>query len=77
MCGTASCHGPDGKAKNFGDAKEPEYVGTVTVDNPWELIHKVRVGQPGTEMPSSVINSKWSDKDVVDVLTHAQTLPTK
>ena len=27
--------------------EEPEWVGTIAVDNPWEFMHKVRVGQPG------------------------------
>ena len=70
----ALCHGPDGRTMNFGNAEEPEYVGTVASDNPWEFMHKVRVGQPGTPMPSA-IDSGWSIQDVVDVLTYAQTLP--
>ncbi|MBI2854780.1 MAG: c-type cytochrome [Chloroflexi bacterium] len=72
----AACHGSDGKQLNFGSAEEPEYVGTLALDNPWEFIHKVRSGQPGTAMPSGLVTG-WSLQDVVDVLTHAQTLPTK
>ena len=73
----AACHGPDGQTFNFGDEEEPEYVGTIAVDNPWEFIHKVRAGQPGSEppMPSAIV-SGWSIQDGVDVLTYAQTLPT-
>lgn len=70
----ASCHGSDGKQINFGDSTSPEYVGTVANDNPWELMHKVRFGQPGTAMPSAIKNG-WSIQDVVDVLGYAQTLP--
>jgi thiosulfate dehydrogenase len=72
----ALCHGEDGRTMNFGDAAEPEFVGTVASDNPWEFIHKVRSGQPGTPMPSA-IDSGWAIQDVVDVLTYAQTLPTE
>ncbi len=72
----AACHGPDGRTINFHDPEDPEYVGTIAVDNPWEFIHKVRVGQPGTPMPSA-IDSGWSMQDVVDVLSYAQTLPTE
>ncbi len=71
----ASCHGADGRMINFGNDEEPEYVGTIAVDNPWEFIHKVRVGQPGTNMPSS-IEDGWSTQDVIDVLTYSQSLPT-
>ncbi len=72
----AACHGPDGKEINFGSAQEPEYVGTIAVDNPWEFLHKVRFGQPGTSMPSGLVNA-WNIQDFLDVLAHAQTLPQK
>lgn len=72
----AVCHGEDGRLINFHDPEEPEFVGTIALDNPWEFIHKVRAGQPGTGMPSSIDNG-WSMQDVVDVLTFAQSLPTE
>ncbi|MDH3260416.1 MAG: cytochrome c [Acidimicrobiia bacterium] len=70
----AACHDADGTLLNFGSDDEPEYVGTIAVDNPWEFFHKIRMGQPGTPMPSA-ITSGWSLDDVLDVLTYAQTLP--
>lgn len=72
----APCHGEDGREINFGSEDEPEYLGTLAADNPWEFIHKVRVGQPGTAMPSA-LDSGWSMQQVVDVLTFSQTLPTE
>jgi mono/diheme cytochrome c family protein len=74
--GCAPCHGADGRNMNFGSEDEPEYVGTLAADNPWELIHKVRFGQPGIAMPAAV-DSGWSLQDLVDLLTYAQTLPTE
>lgn len=73
-----ACHGTDGRQINFGDDEEPEYLGTVASGNPWEFIHKVLNGQPGSEptMPSG-IDGGWSMQDVVDVLAYAQTLPTE
>jgi len=71
-----ACHGDDGRTLNFGSDEEPDYVGTIALDNPWEFIHKVRAGQPGTPMPSS-IDSGWSLQDVIDLLTFSQTLPTE
>jgi thiosulfate dehydrogenase len=59
---------------NFGSAAEPEYVGTIALDNPWEFLHKVRFGQPGAAMPSG-LELQWSIQDTLDVLSHSQTLP--
>ena len=68
----AICHGADGKQLLFDD-------GTVTLgglanDNPWEVQHKVRFGQPGTAMPSSVAGG-GTTQDVADLAAYVQTLP--
>jgi thiosulfate dehydrogenase len=68
------CHGGWGTAINFGDSEKPEFVGTIAYKNPWEFIHKVRVGQPGTRMPSAILN-EWSEKDILNLLSFARTLP--
>jgi thiosulfate dehydrogenase len=72
----AMCHGEDGRTLNFGSDDDPDYVGTIAIDNPWEFIHKARAGQPGTSMPSA-IDLGWSLQDVIDVLAFAQSLPTE
>lgn len=72
----SACHGEDGRDINFGSDDEPEYVASIALDNPWEFIHKVRSGQPGTRMPSGIALG-WSMQDVVDILTYAQNLPTE
>ncbi len=69
-----ACHGADGKQLNFGSEAEPEYLGGLANGNPWETLHKIRFGHPGTAMPSGVANG-WSVEDAVDVLGYAQTLP--
>jgi thiosulfate dehydrogenase len=61
---------------NFHDADDPEFIGNIAVDNPWEFIHKVRAGQPGTSMPSA-IDLGWDLQYLIDVLTFAQTLPVE
>ena len=71
-----ACHGEDGRLLNFGDDEEPEYVGTIALDNPWEFIHKVRAGQPDTAMPSG-IDLGWSIEDALNLLAFAQSLPTE
>lgn len=68
------CHGADGKKLNFGSEAEPEYLSGVANGNPWEVLHKIRFGQPGTGMPSGV-KKGWSVQDAVDVLGYLQTLP--
>jgi len=74
----AACHGADGKTRNFGKPDEPEYVGTVAKENPWEFVHKVRFGQPGSDPPMPAgVEMGWSLQDVLDVLAYAQTLPEK
>jgi thiosulfate dehydrogenase len=72
----SACHGEDGRLVNFGDADDPDYVGNIAVDNPWEFIHKVLFGQPGTNMPSAN-DAGWTAQDVIDVLGFSQTLPTE
>jgi mono/diheme cytochrome c family protein len=74
----AACHGPEGTKLNFGKPDEPEYVGTVAKENPWEFLHKVRVGQPASDpaMPAGV-ELGWSLQDVLDILVYSQTLPEK
>ncbi|OHE55781.1 MAG: hypothetical protein A3K61_06660 [Thaumarchaeota archaeon RBG_16_49_8] len=69
VCST--CHGLDGKTLKF-DGKD--VVGTIANDNPWEFLHKVRFGQPGTPMPAG-IERGWTIKDALDVLGYSQTLP--
>ena len=70
----ANCHGFDGKRINFHSDDDPEYVGTVAAGNPWEALHKIRFGQPGVGMVSL---SVLSVQQQVDILSYAQTLPTK
>jgi len=70
----AVCHGYDGKAMNFGDEPEPEFVGTIANDNPWEMLHKVRFGQPGVGM---VALDALDTQALVDIVAYAQTLPEK
>ena len=70
----AICHGFDGKQLNFKSPEDPEFIGTVANENPWETLHKIRNGQPGIPMPSLGVLEL---KDQVDILTYAQTLPKR
>ena len=72
----ALCHGSDGRMINFGDEQNPEFVGTVASDNPWESLHKIRWGHPGSVpgMPSTVA-SGVSLTEQNDILAYSQTLP--
>jgi thiosulfate dehydrogenase len=70
----AACHGFDGRALNWGDEKEPGYIGTEAQGNPWETLHKIRAGHPGVEMPALMA---FPIQDQVDLLKYTQTLPAK
>lgn len=74
----AACHGAQGTELNFGTPDKPEYVGTVARENPWEFVHKVRFGHPGSDpvMPTG-LEMGWSLQDVLDILAYSQTLPVK
>ena len=74
--GCSRCHGEDGKMINFSDEDEPEYIGTIANENPWEFFHKASFGQPGEHMPAGV-NFGWTPQDIADILAYAQTLPTE
>lgn len=64
----AGCHGPDGRAEDM------PILGEVARDNPWETLHKIENGQPGTPMPAL----RGLDERVGrDVLRHLQDLPTE
>jgi thiosulfate dehydrogenase len=60
------CHGAGGRAN-------PADVPDEARGNPWETLHKIRWGHPGTSMPSAV-EAGLSLQQQVDVLAHAQTL---
>ena len=70
------CHGPKGTSINFGTEEKPEFIGTLANKNPWEYIHKVRAGQPGTRMSAGIINN-WSNEDILNLLVYSQTLPAE
>lgn len=72
----AACHGIDGKKMNFSKPDDPEYIGTVAADNPWEAFHKTSFGQPDAPMPSG-IGLGWDMQQIADLLSYIQTLPTE
>ncbi len=67
-----ACHGSDGRQILFDGTLG---VGGIARDEPTvEILHKIRSGQPGTSMPSAIVNG-WSIQDSVDVLGYIKTLP--
>ena len=49
-----------------------EVLGTVSRKNPWEALHKIQNGQPGSTMPAL---RSLEPRVAVDILAHSQTLP--
>lgn len=76
-CASSGCHGIDGKAIDFdGDPATVEFIGTLSADNPWEMLHKARFGQPGE--PAMPAMMTWATIDqACDVMTYTQTLPAE
>ena len=72
----SACHGFDGTNINFGTPEDPEYVGTVAVNNPWEFLHNVRFGHPAAPMPSFEL-LYWAPGEAASVGAFAATLPTE
>jgi mono/diheme cytochrome c family protein len=70
----AACHGFDGKAINWGSEEKPKYVGTEAQSNPWEVLHKIRAGHPGVEMPALMA---FPIQDAVNVLKYAAGAASK
>jgi mono/diheme cytochrome c family protein len=67
----AACHGFDGQAMNFRSEESPEYLGTVAAEDPAELLHKIRHGNPGAVMPAYLVFG-------MDIIAaYAQTLPAE
>jgi thiosulfate dehydrogenase len=68
------CHGSDGKDINFKDNNKPVYIGTASSRNPWETLHKIRWGHPGSPMISLLFLDL---KEQLDVLSFCQSLPSE
>ncbi|MBF0310288.1 MAG: cytochrome c [Magnetococcales bacterium] len=70
----AVCHGLDGRKLNFGTDREPAFIGTEATENPFEVLHKIRNGQPGQDM----INLRTLSPEIAaDILAYEQTLPVR
>ncbi|MCP4248432.1 MAG: hypothetical protein GY778_15400, partial [bacterium] len=68
-CG--ACHGADGTAIDFDPGIPAAFVGTIAVENPWELLHKIRFGQPGAGM-GSYRGYGGTDQSAADIGRYAQ-----
>lgn len=69
--GCADCHGIDGEGLAQFGTDGFGGLNALALGNPVETMHKMRVGQPGTFMPSS-IDMGWSLQDDLDVLAYMQ-----
>ena len=70
------CHGADGRTHNFHGPDDPEYIGTISVNDPDEFFSKASFGNPEVPMPQGLALG-WEAQDVADLLAYTQTLPTK
>lgn len=85
-CARSTCHGSTGKAIDFDDGDVTttttpnEFVGTIGQNDPAEMLHKIRFGQPSesrsTSMPA-IYDSGLTTQDAVDIMTYTQQLPAQ
>jgi len=68
----ASCHGELGTDIPFGPESDPYFLGDAARGNPWEMLHKMRFGQPGEPMRGAELLG-WSDEVLANVGAFAQT----
>ena len=72
----AACHGADGRTPPPGAETDfDEFPGRVAAKNPWELLHKIRFGHPGSEMPAAL--RTLSVPQLADLGAYLQTLPSE
>lgn len=71
----ATCHGEDGlnNPPVGAEGEFEDFPGFIANDNPHEFLHKVRFGQPGSEMPPQA--DELSDSELSNLGAYAQTLP--
>ena len=63
-CSDANCHGTQGLANIDGGRGT---LRQLTEDNPWEVLHKIRYGQPGSSMPS-FLNNGLDNQQISNVM---------
>jgi len=69
----ATCHGRFGEDTPPGGG--PVSLSAVANGDPWETLHKIRFGQPGTVMPA--LYGSYSFDDAVDILGYIQVFATQ
>lgn len=67
----SDCHGPTGADINFGTTMNPEYLGTVAINDPLRFLHRTRVGFPGVPMLGWIANG-GDDQGAADIGRFAQ-----
>ncbi|MDT8329243.1 MAG: c-type cytochrome [Roseovarius sp.] len=69
----AACHGFDGRAMDWGEGDEHNFVGTEAAALPDEVYNKISNAHPGAAM----INTRaFSVQDRISLMTYIATLPT-
>lgn len=67
----SDCHGPTGGGINFGTPQDPEYLGTVAINEPLHFLHRARLGFPGVPMLGWIANG-GTDQGAADMGRYAQ-----
>jgi len=74
-CSAANCHGLDGAARADEDGHT---VGSLAVEDPWEVLHKIRFGDPNTSMPAYADSTStfynFNLTQIADIIYYAQVV---
>ena len=75
----SNCHGLDGKLIDLADnnlvSHPNKFLKDSALENPWEFVHAVRFGKPGTSMNGLYLSEDFllnSLQAAIDILGHAQ-----
>jgi len=75
--GCETCHIKDGQSWFFSDNDisrgEIQTVASIAKENPWEFLHKIRFGHPGSSMLGLVQIANTVSTDAIDILAYSQT----
>ncbi len=79
--GCSRCHELNGTGIDFDpDPIVTEFLKDLAIRNPWEVLHKIRFGEPNSigivnlEMPGT-LRDGFTNADAADILTYSQKLP--
>jgi thiosulfate dehydrogenase len=70
----AKCHGDDGRNYDVDEADGIQGIGSIALANPQKTMHKILWGNPGSNMPSLIMDEGEDIGEAVNILSYTQSL---